>query len=228
VNETTPARLLGDLTWERYADGRLHRLKRGKHYVGTGRDMQRLAGEAAAELGAGVQVVREELGQRNHYLWVQFTDQQLPMGAPCGRCGSGHIARTHGHFGFCEDCRATILFSGTLEDAVGDARAPLLKGRMERALAPTALERFSDARVTFWGVEGEWERWRGRAVDADGATMLVLLEYWLDEEGRRRQDGAGRDQVQVRVFPAEPFRDVLDLDRLDEGDLPEVLRGLRS
>ena len=107
------------------------------------------------------------------------------------------------------------------------ARAPLLKGRMERAVAPAALERFADARVTYWGVEGEWERWRGRAVDADGATVLVLLEYWLDAEGRRRLDAAGREQVQVRVFPAEPFRDVLDLDRLDEGDLPEVLRGLR-
>lgn len=96
------------VSWERLADGRLHRLKQGKHFAADPRAFQVEVLAAAARLGKAVRSLRDEMGKHT-YLWVQFADHEVALGAPCP-CGHTALVREHEFFGRCPSCGATLIF----------------------------------------------------------------------------------------------------------------------
>ena len=102
------------LDWAQFADGRVHRLKRKKHYRGSTRILRAQAALAAKEMGRAVRALGDELG-RHEYLWVQFVDHEIALGEPCV-CGGTQIERTRAVFGRCASCGATLLFKGTVAE----------------------------------------------------------------------------------------------------------------
>src|SRR3712207_1780732 len=83
------------LTWDRLTDGKVRRLKAGKHFDGSVREFAERVADVAARRGIAVRMLRDELGRTNHYLWLQFADAEIPLGAACPRCGSLELLRTH-------------------------------------------------------------------------------------------------------------------------------------
>lgn len=97
-----------ELPWEEWADGRPRRLKRGKHYEGSPRVVERAARAAASEMDRAVVTTVDQVAKWE-YIWVQFVDQAVEEGQPC-RCGGRHFARHHVRFARCEVCgRTTAL-----------------------------------------------------------------------------------------------------------------------
>lgn len=96
------------LAWEKIADGRPWRLKHRKHFSATPRAFQAEVLAAAARMGKAVRTRRDEFGRHN-YLWVQFADYEVPLGAPC-RCGNTALLRSHEFFGRCPACGAKLIF----------------------------------------------------------------------------------------------------------------------
>jgi hypothetical protein len=166
--------LMPGVSWESLFDGRPHRLKLGKHFTGDVRTLQAEAGLAADRAGRGLLSVRDELGRRNHYLWVQFPDQALVEGEPC-RCGGITISRLHEHLGRCDACGATA----SLQAASDGLRGRRLGHRLSDY---DDVELVSDD-VVHTGVE----RWYGRGIDIDGRPVLLVVDYPI-HEGHRLPD----------------------------------------
>lgn len=99
------------LSWRRLADGRVHRMKQGKHFLAEPRAFEVEVRRHAAELGKAVRTLREELGvfRFYNYLWVQFADNEISPGAPC-LCGNTALMRAHQYFGRCPECGRSLIF----------------------------------------------------------------------------------------------------------------------
>lgn len=116
------------LPWDEWADGRVHRLRKGIHFTRGVAAVDEAAKHAAARLGRSVRVVKEMRGD-SIAVWVQFADHEIVLGHPCPSCGSRDIRRVNHHFGICAACRATLTFArekrrdGALE-AAGPAPDP--------------------------------------------------------------------------------------------------------
>lgn len=181
----TPAdpALRGELSWERLADDhRPRRLKRGKHFTGEPRDLQAAASHAASAMGRAVRTFRDELGHRNRYVWVQFADVEVELGAPCARCGHTELDRTHRHFGACPRCGARLLFVARREKPA--RRSPPAPER-PRLGGFTEVELVRDDE----GSDETMERFWGRGIDGAGALVLMQVKYPL-AEGHRLPDPA--------------------------------------
>jgi len=210
--------LLGGLTWESLAaDARPHRLKRGKHFRADVRELQRAAADAAHELGCAVRTVRDEFGSSNHYVWVQFADYALPLGAPCPRCGSHELLRTHEAFGRCPRCGARLLFDGVVTDAATEATPS--EGRRRPGKRRRRMSDYDDVELTLdeEGSDESQERWYGRAFDAEGRPGLIEIVYPLHEGARSLDpEEPGEDLHQVRFWAFEVFERAVRLGVLEE------------
>jgi hypothetical protein len=109
VSFSTPSpsalRSLDELTlpWAELMDGRIHRLKRGKHFSGEVSAVIEEARLAARITGRGVLHLREQMGMKYQYVWVQFTDDAIVIGDPCP-CGSRRLTRLHLNLARCQRC----------------------------------------------------------------------------------------------------------------------------
>jgi hypothetical protein len=209
-NGVRQSALRGDVTWEALADGRPHRLKRGKHYAGDLRNVTSEAIAAATEMEKGVRVVRDNFG-RWQYVWVQFADHAIPYGAPCP-CGSRRILRVHEHYGRCSACGVTLIFRGA---ASGDS------GR----LPERDLSAYRDVQLRRFERQPDRERWHGYALSPTGERVLLIVDYLLGPEGDRIEDPLrpGEPLYKLRRWPIDPFVSALDLESLwpDEEDAAE-------
>lgn len=97
----------GDFPWGEWLDGRPRRLKRGKHFTGDPKQVQRRAEEAAAELGK-MAVTSKDGSGTYEYLWIQFVDGEVALGAPCPLCGSAEFVKAQKFFVRCRGCGATL------------------------------------------------------------------------------------------------------------------------
>ncbi len=197
------AGLIAPTTWEALADGRVHRLKRGKHFRGDVRALTKAAALEAGRMGRAVRCMRDEFGKLQ-YLWVQFADHQIPVGAPCPRCDSRELLRTHEFFGRCPRCGATFVFDG--EVAAGTIGSGAAAPRSD-------LLRYRDVRIKFVDRWHDHERWAGHGLTADGIPVLLIVDYPVDAQGARIEAlNAGGEYVhRVRAFPLSPFAEALDL-----------------
>jgi hypothetical protein len=98
------------LSWEQWMDGRIHRLKRGKHFSGEVSAVIEEARLAARLSGRGVLQLREQMGPKYQYVWVQFTDYSVSIGDPCP-CGGRKLDRLHASLARCRRCGKTLTLS---------------------------------------------------------------------------------------------------------------------
>lgn len=212
--------LLPPLTWEGLADGEVHRLKRDKHFRGGARQLKDVAQQQAALLGRACRALPDELG-RNQYLWVQFADFQIPLGAPCPRCGGLRQQREHVAFGRCLTCGATLTFRGSVDDAPRRGR---------RRARSVDLGWFSDVRLRRVERVPGREEYAGTGTGRKQVRHLLFVSFLLDDEGERIPDplDPGVDLYDLQHVPVEPFADLVADEQLDRFaasvDVDEVLR----
>ena len=97
------------LDWERFADRRPRRLKRGKHFVGEPKFLQREARDAAAEMGKVALVSRDQQGKWG-YVWIQFLDAEVKEGEPCPVCGARELLKLNNSAICCPSCGSMLAF----------------------------------------------------------------------------------------------------------------------
>ena len=66
-----------------------------------------------------VSVACENFGTTACYVWLQFADAVVEFGAPCPRCGSMTLTRSHPGFASCPSCSARLVLH-VAEDATGE------------------------------------------------------------------------------------------------------------
>lgn len=98
------------LPWKRWMDGRIHRLKKGKHFDGELVAVLEEARLAARHEGRGVLYLREQMGPKYEYVWVQFADHAILVGDPCP-CGGRKLTRLHNNLARCRRCGKTSTLS---------------------------------------------------------------------------------------------------------------------
>jgi hypothetical protein len=212
-------RLIGGVTWESLADGRVHRLKRNKHFAGPVRSIQQQADGAARRLDRGVLAVREEFSRDYQYLWIQFTDQQLALGEPC-RCGGRSQTRLHEKYGRCDVCGATIAYRGTYVPEPADSVG--VGGSAPRRRTAKHLSEYTDlefvARDLAECTEDE-DVWYARALDPTGRRVFLVVRFPL-EHGHRIPDPVvpGWDAHVAFRFRIDPFIRAGELGVLDAWD----------
>jgi hypothetical protein len=206
--------LRGGLTWDALADGRVHRLKAGRHFDGSVRALQDHAVAVANGRGRAVRTLRDELGGRNQYLWIQFADAEVTVGAPCPRCGSLELRRMHGDFGFCPACRLSVLFAAPRTSSEPGAAAVTQEVRAQPPAEKVRLTRFTDVMLHPAGRWARFEFERGYGTDPEGRICLLLVRYPLGKDGVRKRRPNGSFRYDARAWPADAFVDVIDWDRL--------------
>jgi hypothetical protein len=104
------------IDWEKIADGRVWRLRRGLHYEGSDRAVLSSARAAAGRMGMVVSMAREDYGRTAGYVWIQFADAEVAHGDPCPRCGSTTLHSERPGFATCPQCAARLLLLVEDED----------------------------------------------------------------------------------------------------------------
>ncbi|HEY6887978.1 MAG TPA: hypothetical protein VI300_09370 [Solirubrobacter sp.] len=94
------------LPWTSMMDGRIHRLKRHQHFDGEVSAVVEEARLAARLSRRGVLALREQMGPKYEYVWVQFTDHAILVGDPCP-CGGRKLTRLHNNLARCRRCGKT-------------------------------------------------------------------------------------------------------------------------
>jgi hypothetical protein len=207
------------VAWELLFDGLPHRLKRGKHFTGDVQALQQEAQTVADSEGRGLLMVRDLLGNKNQYLWVQFADQQLAYGQPC-RCGGRELLRLHERYVRCAACGATAVLELPANRGAATGRlGQHLSDYEDLQLIARDEEASSDA----------LERWYGRATDPAGWTVLVQVDFAL-LDGRRIPDPAnpGSDVHKLRRWALEPFLDAARIGVLDDWEAARALRAVED
>lgn len=97
------------LDWERFADRRPRRLKRGKHFVGEPKILQREAEHAAKGMGKVALVSRDQQGKWG-YVWVQFVDAEVKEDEPCPVCDSYELLKLTNDVIRCPSCDSMLEF----------------------------------------------------------------------------------------------------------------------
>ena len=98
------------LDWERFADRRPRRLKRGKHFVGEPKILQREAQHAAKAMGKVALVSKDQQGKYG-YLWIQFVDAAVDEGEPCPVCNSYELLKLTNDVIRCPSCDSMLEFN---------------------------------------------------------------------------------------------------------------------
>jgi hypothetical protein len=221
----SPSTVLRDgLEWAGLADGQAHRLKRGKHFDGEVKAATAEAKEFARAAGRGMLAVRDEIGRKHHYLWIQFTDQELILGEPCRVCGGLSFTALHPGvaegIGRCDTCGASALFQPPAAGTDAVRAGQRITGRQLWHYPDFELiaidEDYPDTDV---------ERWYGRAVDVYGTDVLLRVDYTL-HNGQRIDDPAepGGHVHSVRRWPVEMLGTAAKLGVFDDWPAAEPLR----
>jgi hypothetical protein len=233
--------------WDDWADGKVHRLVRGKDFARSSEALTEAAENAGRRLGRVARTVTEVRYGRV-FFWFQFLDQELYLGDPC-RCGSSDLRRVNKIYARCASCGATAYVRPLktkpepLPPPVGDeapllaallgGNAPTAKGsaRGKRAVAPAAdprtdlaqLGAYVDIRLSRYSKGEETERLAGLATEAKtGAPCLVVVDYPLSG-GQRIEALAvpGGFAHRVQSLPTKLFAALIRVDELAERE-PDV------
>jgi hypothetical protein len=105
--------------WQLWHDGRPHRLKRGRDYVGDPKAVIRRARAAAAEVDK-LAVSSLDSSGKYEWLWIQFVDGESEPGEPCPVCGGRELAKIQKHFLKCAACGARLKAANDWEVTAGE------------------------------------------------------------------------------------------------------------
>ena len=216
---TLVTHLRDGVAWEQLLDGRPHRLKRGKHFTGEVYALQQEAQTVADREERGLLMVRDLLGNKNQYLWVQFADQFVAHGHPC-RCGARELLRLHERYARCASCGATAVLGQPVNRGAAT-------GRLGRHLSD-----YEDLELVARDEEASGdtlERWYGRATDPGGWPVLVRVDFPL-LDGRRIPDPAnpGFDVHRLQRWALGPFLDAARMGVLDDWEAARALRAVED
>jgi hypothetical protein len=188
-----------DLPWERWTDGRIWRLKRGRDFP---HDVDAQAVVAAAELaaarmGKAIRTARDPAAPEK-YCWLQFADHEIPSDEACP-CGGRVFQQLHTNFARCQTCKALLVIgpptasstalktSGTksrLSPKQGKSGAPL------SAYRDVHLERYTpSARTSMY-----------RGYGRIGTTQfLLMVRFKIDST---HADPTSLDRAAIEAIPA--------------------------
>ena len=93
------------LPWDDLADGRAHRLVKGRDFVRGAELVEEAAENAAGRLERVVRMYRE-VRRGAVFLWVQFVHHEIVYGEPC-LCG-GQLLQVNVNFAECSSCKVTV------------------------------------------------------------------------------------------------------------------------
>lgn len=211
--------------WGRVADGRVWRLRRGRHFDATVQRTVTQAEEYASSTGKIVRVVNDRIHPEKA-LWIQFGDGRVRPGDPCPRCGSADIVRTHPSWGRCSECRALLDLIDpadprAVKRAGGDLGArlqPDTSGEEAAGTGPAFLDAFAEVELFSCSRRETRERCIGRGITDNGAPYLVLVDFPLDG-GERIPHATIPHHWEHRgqALPVEPFGGAVALDAVGEG-----------
>jgi hypothetical protein len=139
-------------------------------------------------MGRGLVSVRDDFGKRHlQYVWLQFTDQTLPVGAPC-RCGHRSQTRLHEKLGRCDRCGATIAYVGVIDPLDLEPGAAPLPGPPS-ARPGSHLSHYGNLQLIRDDAaqEAGAEVWYGRGLAPNGVPTLLRIVYPL-QDGHRVPD----------------------------------------
>ena len=109
------------LPWDDLADGRAHRLVKGRDFVRGAELVEEAAANAAARLERVVRMYRE-VRRGAVYLWVQFVHHEIVYGEPC-LCG-GQLLQVNLNFAECSSCKVTVALLMPKKEKVEHDDAP--------------------------------------------------------------------------------------------------------
>lgn len=98
-----------DYDWERWADGRVWHLRRGRDFLCRTATFRNAAESAARRMGRPIRIVRDKF-EPTRSIWLQFADFAIPDGAPCV-CGGTRLYRKHPLFARCDACGSLLLLT---------------------------------------------------------------------------------------------------------------------
>jgi hypothetical protein len=230
------------LPWDDLADGRVHRLVKGREFVRGAELVEEAAANAAARLERVVRTYRE-IRHGTVYLWVQFVDHEVVIGEPCP-CGNGQLLQVNQNFAECASCKATVALlrpkrQRQEHDEAVTEDEPLLVGllgaqtasrngkRATRRAVPEVVDPKSDltrlgafTKVELYAVSADERRERmcGQALGPRSQPTLVVVDF-PRVAGSRIEDAAypGGWRHTVWSVPITPIGRFVRLDELRKG-----------
>ena len=231
------------LPWDDLADGRAHRLVKGRDFVRGAELVEEAAANAAVRLERVVRTYRE-VRRGAVYLWVQFVHHEIVYGEPCV-CG-GQLLQVNQNFAECSSCKVTVALlipkpekaehdDGPTEDeplltglfgaqpvgarngrrgARRSARQPALQV-VDPRKDLSRLGAYSKIVLYRWDADARRERLYGRALGPGGRPTLLVVDLPL-AGGERIEDAAypGGLRHVVWSVQAGPFQSLIRYEEL--------------
>jgi hypothetical protein len=218
------------LPWDDLADGRVHRLIRGRDFVRSADVIEEASENAARRLGRVVRSFKETRWGVV-YFWVQFVDHEVMVGDPCP-CGSSDLRQVNQFFAECASCKSTValvrpkperpvdedlfaedevLLQSLFTNGAGAGRKAGRKRQDASAADPrsdmTRLEAYSKIRLFPSHAEEGRERMYGHGLGPVGSPHLLVVDF-APGDGERIPET-------VWSVPVGPFGGLVKLDRLE-------------
>jgi hypothetical protein len=186
------------INWDAIADGRLHRIRRGRDFEGSPSAFRRAIKLEARRRQQPVQIGRD-ISRPDRMLWVQFGRATVRPGDLC-TCG-GQPEQVHAAWARCNECASLLAVAPQSRDEAIEK---------ERTDPDDPLEELEDV-VLYRESRTPWlERLVGHARDSSGRIVLLELEYPLTD-GARLANKDGGFERRVRLMPAAPFGAAIDV-----------------
>jgi hypothetical protein len=200
--ERQKGRVLPPEDLERFADGKVHRLKRGRDFSGSVWSFRKAMAAQSSATGRPVRTVPDKL-QPDRYCWIQFGVAKVGPGEPCV-CGGTDIVRVHLYWGRCRGC-------GALLELLRAQSAPV-------GVTETRLDSFADVSLYRHAIDGASERCFGTARRADDAIVFLSVVFPLDDGHRIEHPKVpGHWYYLVHEMPAEQIALLVDLEAIERG-----------
>jgi hypothetical protein len=207
------------LPWERWSDGRPHRLKRNRDFGDLDLELVREAAKnAAARMGKGVLALEDKMGpksqRRSKYLWVQFADHEIRVGEPC-KCGGRRLVRIHPSFARCTRCGAQLLLSPPKPGAAAgiDSADDEDDDDEDRPEPAGLLRTLTDVHLARLEHVGDRETYRGYGR-LGGKPALVIAQFRAAPGERLRAADALSRAAAVQVLPLQQLEGLVDASAL--------------
>ena len=205
------------LPWDEMADGRVHRLIKGRDFVRSADMVEEAAVNASRRLQRVVRTYKETRWGVV-YFWVQFVDHEVLIGDPCP-CG-GTLLQVNQNFAECASCKASVALvkpkperpveddllaedDPLLQSLFGAAPAPRRAAQRAKAKPPREpkeeapardsradpdqLRAYSDVSLYWSATDRTRERMVGHGLDHIGRPHLLVVDFAMDR-GKRVPD----------------------------------------
>jgi hypothetical protein len=212
-----------------FADGRVWRLTRGRHFNGSVRAVRERLEQAAKDMDKVVRIVPDKLRPDRH-VWVQFGDASIDADDPC-ICGSRDALRLHRRWSRCTNCGRLLhvnepkgfaqILGPAPSDGSDDGEPPTSQPKAKKAPGGgKALDAFDEVALYRYSLSEDVEQCFGLGRNAGAAPMLLSVRFPL-EDGHRipHPHMHGQWYYTLGKAPIDQFGALIDLSDLEEGGI---------